>query len=199
MKSIFTILFATLLLTSFAQTLTLSPDVADQGQNLSVLFSGSGLNFSQGSNVNNVYLAQGSATIFPVSTFGNNANNMICSFQIPSNASPGYYSAIIFSQSSNALQFSNAFYINHPAGIETVAQDPFSIYPNPVSTMLNISNESSNILEVTAYDMSGNIVATKKVNGYSTQVNTTAMQPGIYLLRIKTTDGEVTRRFAVTR
>ena len=73
-----------------------------------------------------------------------------------------------------------------------------NIYPNPSSSVLNIqSNEQ--ITEVQVIDLLGQIVYSAPVNGNNHRINLNQMQTGIYLVKINTRKGTITKKIQVNR
>ena len=366
MKAIITLILGLSLCSGFAQTLSVQPGTVRRGQNgLSLLFSGSGVNFRPGSNTNLTHFQQGTTTLYPVSTFSNSSNTMTGVYDIPSTTPCGSYD-LFFGQGSNTLFVSNALtvtcssqidstiysaspllcnnrglmlsiircagctclwstgdtsptttidtlgsysvtitdgvdtvisryeataydsifahyslvrdtttsghwfvhnecwatspmvflwswgdgspddtgaypshtYINPgnyeicvwandsrlcwerycdsstyiyrsqsmvrvtvvrgvAAGISEAEASAFSIYPSPSESILNVSSDQLDITEMVIYDMTGNLLKTQNNNGRNAHINTAEMPSGVYLLRIKTAQGELMRRFSV--
>jgi 2-keto-3-deoxy-6-phosphogluconate aldolase len=67
-----------------------------------------------------------------------------------------------------------------------------SIYPNPVSNILNISNISSNAL-ISIYNLNGQMVLSKTINGNSLSIS--QLPAGMYTLRITESDKCKTLKF----
>lgn len=77
-------------------------------------------------------------------------------------------------------------------------EQTLKIYPNPTSSVLNIEGEGVNSIEV--YNAIGQCILTQEVNGNSVQINTEAMNNGVYFVRIHANDGVVLNRtFSVAR
>lgn len=77
--------------------------------------------------------------------------------------------------------------------IITSVEDPsvdagFSIYPNPVRDILNLSSDI-NISSICIYDVRGAILLTQQVNSRYDTVDMSALKPGIYIIRIFTPEG----------
>jgi hypothetical protein len=98
-------------------------------------------------------------------------------------------------------------YTETVTGIEDLAREiNFSVYPNPVSSNLNIEFESSSReLEINIYNLLGVQVASLRPNAQVSgkqviNYNAGQLESGIYLISIET-NGEriVTRKFQVTR
>ncbi len=76
-------------------------------------------------------------------------------------------------------------------GVSEITKDLFSVYPNPVSEILNIKSDEK-ILSVSIYDMSGRAMNVGAVNN---QIDVRHLQSGTYLLEIKTSSGKQTKKF----
>ncbi|HNW68944.1 MAG TPA: DUF6130 family protein [Bacteroidales bacterium] len=80
-------------------------------------------------------------------------------------------------------------------GINETAAQAFSIYPNPVSANLNISNIEG-IDQVTISNILGETIMTQKVNGNNSSLNVAKLQSGIYFVTfIKDNSIAGTRKF----
>lgn len=66
-----------------------------------------------------------------------------------------------------------------------------SIFPNPTSNVLNIDANNLQIENVQIFDMLGKQI----INSTNTEINVSNLKTGIYLLKAKTTLGEVVKRF----
>lgn len=73
-----------------------------------------------------------------------------------------------------------------------------SIYPNPANNILNI-NATSNINSVEVFNMMGQKVAAYDANDTYTQINTSNLINGMYLIRINTENGVINQKFTVAR
>lgn len=99
---------------------------------------------------------------------------------------PGY-----FSTTSNHLPISMKLRYSTTAAAEdfTKAADVFTIYPNPVTDVLNIAATSDLAdASTTIYDITGRQVYNDK---FSTGVNVSALPAGVYIVKI----GDVSRKF----
>jgi len=77
---------------------------------------------------------------------------------------------------------------------ETARSLHVDLYPNPATAEVNISipgNEEKVVLILAS--MEGKVLQTKEFTGSDTQLNTSSLQPGVYLVRIEV-DGEVVVR-----
>ena len=69
----------------------------------------------------------------------------------------------------------------------------FSVYPNPATTVLNISNRNN--LEITSAqitDVNGRVVS--QVNGTVAQINIADLTAGVYFLKVTSAQGVGTTR-----
>lgn len=75
-----------------------------------------------------------------------------------------------------------------------------SVYPNPVNNTLNILSYSieNKILKCELYDLQGKLVlySTNNYNNSNFQLSTTQLKQGLYLLKISTTSGIVSRKIS---
>lgn len=64
-------------------------------------------------------------------------------------------------------------------------------YPNPTTDYFNITSKGI-IQSIELYDTSGRLIRTSLVNDFETQQDVTNLNNGVYILKIKTQEGEVT-------
>lgn len=81
---------------------------------------------------------------------------------------------------------------------EVLKYSQLTIYPNPTSNVLNIELPSDFIQQVTlnVFDINGRLVLTKSV-GDTTQLNTSNLEKGMYVLQVMSTERGVSQRFIV--
>ena len=68
----------------------------------------------------------------------------------------------------------------------------FNIYPNPVNDKLVIETEA-NIEEICIYDAFGRLMTT--INGQATTVDVSEYNAGVYIMKLRTDNGEIVKRF----
>jgi hypothetical protein len=68
------------------------------------------------------------------------------------------------------------------------------LFPNPVQHQLNITS-SENILQLEILDIQGRTISNQGVNANQLQLDMTDWQAGIYVVRIRTTNGITIKRF----
>jgi methionine-rich copper-binding protein CopC len=82
---------------------------------------------------------------------------------------------------------------------ETIAtEQQVDIYPNPADELVNIvmpDNESK--VKVTLTSMQGNVVLTTIFYGSEAQLNTSHINPGVYVLRFETNGNVITKRLVI--
>lgn len=71
----------------------------------------------------------------------------------------------------------------------------FSVYPNPVKDILNISNSiGAEINSVTVTDINGRTVKQVAVNGVESQINIADLNAGVYFVNINSNQGSLTKK-----
>ena len=73
---------------------------------------------------------------------------------------------------------------------------PISIYPNPTNGVTTISSPEA-IKELTVTDLAGRVLLHHSSLGTSTTLDTTPLEPGLYLLKVTTASGTATTKLAV--
>lgn len=71
----------------------------------------------------------------------------------------------------------------------------FSVYPNPASSVINISNTLNavvNTVEIT--DLNGRTVKTQNVNNTDAEISISDLSAGVYMLKVATDQGIVTKK-----
>lgn len=71
----------------------------------------------------------------------------------------------------------------------------FTVYPNPTSNLINISNELGAVIStVEMTDLNGRIVKTANVNATEGQVSVSDLAAGVYMMRITTDQGSAVKK-----
>jgi len=78
--------------------------------------------------------------------------------------------------------------------MENEAQ-PVNLFPNPADQSINI--ETEDMTHVTVYNMLGQFVYDAEVEGNVMKINVSEWNEGIYLIRIQTAQGQLTRRVSI--
>ncbi|WP_179352049.1 VPS10 domain-containing protein [Winogradskyella vidalii] len=74
---------------------------------------------------------------------------------------------------------------------EILSNNPISLYPNPTTTNFSIRSNST-VTAVAIYNMAGQEV--KKVNNPNSNIDVSDLVTGVYLVKLKTSKGTVTKR-----
>jgi hypothetical protein len=79
------------------------------------------------------------------------------------------------------------------------AEGVFSLYPNPANDRVNISSSQA-MTDITVYNYVGQVVFRSELSkANSLTLNTGNYEAGVYVIRINTEEGVVTRRVTITR
>lgn len=81
-------------------------------------------------------------------------------------------------------------------GVDDVLSQKFSLYPNPATNVVNITN-SENIFvnQVVIYDVAGKALSTQRFNNESElQLNVESLASGVYLLHMQTDEGTAVKK-----
>ncbi|WP_310993868.1 T9SS type A sorting domain-containing protein [Aequorivita marina] len=81
-------------------------------------------------------------------------------------------------------------------GTDDLAENTFSVYPNPVKDVLNIQSKTS-IDNVTVYDVLGKVVLQANPGKISPAINTSSLASGSYLVKI--TSGDTSKTIKVLK
>lgn len=92
-------------------------------------------------------------------------------------------------------------YLYHGASPVSVAEfdgPQASIFPNPARDILHIQSAAP-ISRIEVFDLAGQHITTHEASGSDVQLSTSNWAPGIYLLKIQTTQGIVNRKVVIAR
>ncbi|KAA3653059.1 MAG: T9SS C-terminal target domain-containing protein [Bacteroidetes bacterium] len=95
-----------------------------------------------------------------------------------------YYRVIAYNAVGSSSYSNTSFGTSLNVGIETIQKNSFSVYPNPVSSILKIQEKNSNKL-FHLLDLNGKTIKTFQVNGYY-ELNLESLSNGIYFLKSNT-------------
>lgn len=76
-------------------------------------------------------------------------------------------------------------------------ESPVKVFPNPVSSVLNIHAGIDESFTIRLYNAAGQRVMSKKSAGKNATVSVTGLKDGLYILQLETSNGMVTRKIAV--
>jgi hypothetical protein len=84
--------------------------------------------------------------------------------------------------------------IELPASSESFNSNLFSIYPNPATSVLNISNNNNlDIKNISVVDVNGRTI--KNQAGSLSQINVSDLNAGVYFVTIEAAEGKTTKKF----
>jgi len=73
--------------------------------------------------------------------------------------------------------------------VDSELDNVFSIYPNPTQDNLNIVYEGEMEYDMSVYDIQGKLIINQKSNANQNQIDVSALDKGIYFLKVKTQSG----------
>ena len=94
----------------------------------------------------------------------------------------------------------NQFYLHvwySSDGVEELESGSVSVFPNPTTSCFTVEGQGLN--HVTVYNLVGQTVYEMECRGESVDINLDNVETGIYLVRIFTANGDVTKRITVIR
>ena len=114
---------------------------------------------------------------FPIEILPNNNGSIFVSTNIISNSGSNYAFLIGKIPSLHLLQVSTL----QSVGIN------FILAPNPCTDIFFVINDTEEPVIVQVYETNGKLVLTQNINGNFTGVNVSALQKGLYLVKINNT------------
>lgn len=94
----------------------------------------------------------------------------------------------------------NQFYLHvyySTDGVNEHAENSISIFPNPTTSRFTV--EGADMNHISVYNLVGQKVYEMECQGNSVDINLSNAETGIYMVRISTANGEVTKRITVIR
>ncbi len=83
------------------------------------------------------------------------------------------------------------------AEIESVTKEPeVAVFPNPTANLLTIQMNTEGF-EMEIIDTSGRSLLRQRVDGSTNQVNVSSLQPGLYFIKLRTEEQELTKRLVI--
>jgi hypothetical protein len=136
-----------------------------------------------------------------------NATNIIRILDDQTVVQPYYASMIQLTGETPQATYSNgnAFGIRvnttpvSASGIDKVSTTSFSVYPNPAADIININSNKILNAVVTVSDITGKVVKTSTINGFTASVNTTGLNNGIYYVTIAEGSSASTQKVVVRK
>jgi len=87
-------------------------------------------------------------------------------------------------------------YVDACTGIDEITEDAVQVYPNPANDIVHISSES-NMVSVSIYNYTGQLMESLKLNESSYQINTSSFPTGVYSIKIETEDNIITKQLII--
>jgi Peptidase C10 family. len=81
--------------------------------------------------------------------------------------------------------------------VQAFSEEGVSVYPNPANT--NFFIEGENLQKVTVYNMVGQVVVEKDCESNNVSIDASNLKSGVYLIRLDTEEGIISRVISVTR
>lgn len=110
-----------------------------------------------------------------------------------------YYAATDCTSAPASVKYNpNKFYLQvyySPTDVEETENTALRLYPNPVNQSLKIETEG--MTQVSVYNMLGQTVYKKDLDGNMLNVNTSDWTEGMYLVKVQTAQGTISRRVSV--
>lgn len=104
---------------------------------------------------------------------------------------------IFHTDGAYATQINSKFHSDGVLGVSNVDLQNISIYPNPASTVLNISNAENSNVEV--YNILGQLLLSKTNIALKETLNVASFETGTYLIKITKDNQTTTKKFVVSK
>lgn len=102
----------------------------------------------------------------------------------------GFFNGFVAPRPGSALSLDNVRLSSGNAGVEENALSGATIYPNPVSDMLNFDLNGNDATSVSIYSLDGKLLISQDANGATGSVNVSSLNTGMYIYQIATAAGE---------
>ena len=154
----------------------------------------------------------GGTVVYSGGPYGNN-ENIQETFNLPENcyvfsiydsAGNGGGSIVLFDENSNVIISSSgdyeagisAYFNTNPLlGVNDTALQNVNIYPNPTSSILNVSNAENANIEI--YDVLGKLIFSRSNISFDEKINVSKFQSGTYFIKIAKDNQVSTEKFII--
>ena len=94
----------------------------------------------------------------------------------------------------------NQFYLHAPYsmdGVDEMESNSVAVFPNPTTSLFTVEGQGLN--HITVYNLMGQMVYEMECQGESVDINLSNVETGVYVVRVFTDNGDVTKRVTVIR
>ena len=94
----------------------------------------------------------------------------------------------------------NQFFLHvyySPTGVEELEANQVAVYPNPTTSRFTI--EGAGLKHVSVYNTLGQLVYESNCDGNMAEINLGNVETGVYMVRITTENGMLTKRVSVIK
>ena len=101
---------------------------------------------------------------------------------------------------ANWINDPNQFYLHvyySPTGVEELEGGQVAVYPNPTTS--NFTIEGEGLTHVKVYNTVGQMIYETNCHGESVDINLSHVDAGVYMVRVTTANGDVTRRITILK
>ena len=89
----------------------------------------------------------------------------------------------------------NTFSLSVPLSTTDFALNSyFKVFPNPTTGVININMTDFRTAKTTLYDLNGKVLKTQVIENTSSKINISDLSKGVYLLKIETENGSITKQ-----
>jgi hypothetical protein len=105
-----------------------------------------------------------------------------------------------YSSETGSGTWSGSFTLNgvslEPLAVnQSTLESNFSVFPNPATNVVNVSNNNTKITAIAVTDLNGRVVKQLSFDSLSNvQVNIADLSAGVYMMNIKSSEGEATKK-----
>ena len=86
--------------------------------------------------------------------------------------------------------------IDDCTGIGDNLANTLSVHPNPAKDIVNIESEGQ-LVSISVFSLTGKMMVNHDISGYNYQLNTNTFEGGLYLLKITTENGVISKRLII--
>jgi hypothetical protein len=182
-----------------AHIVSASPPVAIFSYPVTITVHATGTHFQTG--LDTIRLSNGVIDIYPGSMTVNNDTTITANFMIPMESTQlpneSYLDIVIWR--NMPLVLVHAIETVWPVDVKSNENNSeISIYPNPAGTKLFVETNSPGISTLSLYDLSGKLVLNQNTANKGV-LDVSALEEGIYVLTIKTSDAIKSKKIIIAR